>query len=164
MFKFIANLIAAQRNATALATVKADFADMEAKFRNIVSHATGGNSADITRPLNDIAVEISALRNRIYSEGRKMERRILAGDLLHSMHDVERAVLKAMHDEIGRPLASIAEEVGLKADEVRTIVKGFVLKGLAHFGPLFDMDSGTPKGSGYLLTDEGAALKRRAVS
>lgn len=164
MFKFIANLITAQRNATLLTEAKADLFLLETKTKSIISHATGGHFADIDGTLNDICVEISKAKNWVYNEARKMERAALAGDLLHSMHDVERRVLVILHDEFTRPLALIAGEVGLKVDEVRTIVKGFVLKGLANFGPATDEDTGRPSGSGYTLTSTGAELKARQLA
>lgn len=157
MFKFLSNIAAAQRNAKALAA-------MEGKFRNVVSHATAGNSADITRPLNDIAVDISRVRNGVWKHAQESKARELAGDLLHGMHEAERKVLVTFHDEVGRPLADVASYTGLPLNDVRTLAKGLVIKGLAHFGPLVDMDTGAPKGSGYLLTGAGADLKARALA
>lgn len=168
MLTFVKNILAAQRNAAALAAAKADLSALERKFRNIVSHATGGAFTDIKASLNDIAVEISASKNRVFNEaiviGAERKAAELAGDLLHSMHEVERKVLVELHDDVGVRLATIGDATGLKVDEVRTIVRGFAIKGLAFFGPLVDMDYGTPKGSGYLLTPEGADLRSRAIA
>jgi hypothetical protein len=164
MFKFIANIFAAQRNAAALLAAMDELHAVEAKTKSIISHATGGAFSDLDASLNDICVEISKSKNHVYHEARKMEREALAGDLLHSMHDAERRVLVLLHDEVGRKLADIAEEARLTVDEVRIIAKGFVIKGLAYFCPLFDMDSGTPKGSGYLLSPEGNELKARQLA
>jgi hypothetical protein len=164
MFKFISNIINAQRNTKLLAEAETELFLLEEKTKSIISHATGGVGADIDDALNDICVEISALRNHIYHEGRKMERELLSGDLLHSMHEAERKVLVTLHSELGRPLALVAEETGLALNDVRTLAKGLVIKGLAYFGPLFDTDGGYPKGSGYVLTDDGAELKTRALA
>ena len=167
MFKFVANIFAAQRNARLLAEVRADLFLLETKAKSIISHATGGVTSDLDATLNDICVEISAAKNRVFIEalamGAERKAKELAGDLLHSMHDVERRVLVVLHDEVCRPLALIASEVGRTIDEVRTIIKGFVIKGLAHFGPAVN-DDGRPAGSGYTLTGAGAALKSRQLA
>lgn len=163
MFKFIANFFAAQRNAAALVLAYGELKELEAKFRNVVSHATAGHTADITAPLNDIAVEISRVRNGVWKHAQESKARELAGDLLHSMHEAERKVLVTFHDEVGRPLADVADYTGLSLNDVRTLAKGLVIKGLAHFGPLVN-DDGHPAGSGYLLTVDGAILKDRQLA
>lgn len=156
MFNFVSNILAANRNAKALA-------EMEGKFRNVVSHATAGLTADITAPLNDIAVEISRVRNGVWAHAQESKAKELAGDLLHSMHAAERAVLVTFHEEVGRPLADVASYTGLPLNDVRTLAKGLVIKGLAYFGRLVD-DEGRPAGSGYLLTVAGGDLKTRALA
>lgn len=167
MFTFFKNIIRAQRTATALAAVTADLKALERKAINIVSHATGGDFADITASLNDIGVEISKHHNRNFNMGRNegMRRKAseLRGDLLHSMHEAERKVLVTFHEEIGRPLADVAAHTGLALNDVRTLAKGLVIKGLAYFGTLVN-DEGQPAGSGYLLTVAGADLKTRALA
>jgi hypothetical protein len=164
MFKVIANIIAAQRNAAALLAAMDELHAVEAKFRNIVSHATGGALQDITLPLNTIAVEISRCRNSVWEQAQESKAKELAGDLLHSMHDAERRVLVLLHDEVGRKLADIAEEARLTVDEVRTIAKGFVIKGLAYIGTLMNESDGTMAGRGYLLTGAGYDLKARQLA
>lgn len=167
MFKFLSNIIHAQSNARLLAAAENEFAALEAKARAIVSHATGGALTDVDKGLQYILGEISLSRGRVYhlalTNGAARKAEELAGDLLHSMHDVERKVLVILHDEVCRPLALISKEAGLKVEEVRTIVKGFVIKGLAAFGPATDVD-GRPAGSGYTLTDTGADLKTRQLA
>jgi hypothetical protein len=163
VFKFISNIVHAQRNAALLATARADLFALEAKARNIVSHATGGLTRDIGRSLNDISVDITRHLNDAWHGGAREKARELAGDLLHSMHEAERKVLVILHNEVCRPLALIAEETGLAVDEVRTLVKGFVIKGLATFGPATS-DEGMAAGSGYTLTDAGQELKARQLA
>lgn len=43
---------------------------LEHKLRMIVSHATGGGSQDIDESTNDICVRISAMRSRLYLDGK----------------------------------------------------------------------------------------------
>lgn len=118
------------------------FNDLEAKFRNVVSHATGGATADITRSLNDISVGISRHRNDVFAAGA-----------LASLSIPERKVLDAMSSEIGHKLANIAADTGLKEADVRSIVQVFVHRGLAEFGHLTDLDGTNLRGRGYTLTE-----------
>jgi hypothetical protein len=167
MFTFIKNIYSAQSLARRVASAEAELAALEVKARNIVSHATGGALTDLSKSLNDICVEISAVKNRIFNEalaiGAERKAKELAGDLLHSMHDVERKVLVALHSEFVRPLDAIASFTNLAVNDVRAIVRGFVLKGVAEFGPAMN-DEGAVTGSGYTLTDTGNEMKTRQLA
>lgn len=161
MFKFIGDIIHARQNARDLADLEDDFNEVCDKLERIVAHATdcalkGWHTAD------EVVAEIYANRTRLWDEAREVERKVLASDPLVSMHELERKVLVSLHDEACSRLADIAKWTGIAVNDVRTIVKGFVIKGLAYFGPATD-DEGRPSGSGYVLTDKGAALKARAL-
>lgn len=164
MLKFIGNIIAAQRNAKALTEARAELFDLEAKAKCIIAHAIGGGHAvGLDDGLNDICVEISACRNRIYNEARDMERMASAGikGALAHLSEAERKVLGSMEHVWGRKLATIATETGLMDADVRAIVKVFVHRGLAEFGALYN--DGELAGRGYYLTDAGAAMQRAAA-
>lgn len=161
MFKFFSNILAAQRNARAL-----DY--LEFKTSAIVRHATEGaipwtgHKLPLDTILKAIHSHFSRLETAAFSEGAEHKEKALAGDILHSMHEAERKVLVGLDDEVGHKLGDIAAESGLALNDVRTLAKGLAIKGLAYYGPLVDLEHGTPKGSGYLLTGEGARLKARA--
>ena len=65
MFKFIKNILAAHRTAAALATVEAEAAELAAKFRNLLSHATGFQPVE--------------LRPRVVSQRPRLARRAARG-------------------------------------------------------------------------------------
>lgn len=44
---------------------------LEAKLAAVVSHATGGGTADLTLPLNDICVRITKHLNKVYAAGQR---------------------------------------------------------------------------------------------
>lgn len=166
MFTFIANIIFAQRNAREIIHLEADLAAVRARFRNVVSHATGGASTDIARSLNDIGVEVSKHHNRNYNAGMAEGARRAASAVAH-LSEAERKVLDSMLHECGRKLATIATETGVMDGDVRAIVRVFVQRGLAEFGHLVD-DEGALMGRGYCLTDAGHKLqveaRRRALA
>lgn len=150
MLKFFANLFAAQRNAKALS-------DLEGKFRNVVSHATAGNTSDITRPLNDIAVTISSVRNDVWQHAQESKVKEL-------LHDLERKLLAELQGEYAYPIKVIAERIGAVEGDVRAVMRTFAIKGLAVIAPLYSEDEGTFRGRGYLLTADGEAFARSVAA
>jgi hypothetical protein len=46
-------------------------ADLESKFRCVVSHATGGNFQDIDASLNEISVRISQFRTQLWGQAKQ---------------------------------------------------------------------------------------------
>jgi len=46
-------------------------ADLESKFRCVVSHATGGNFQDIDASLNEISVRISQFRTQLWEQAKQ---------------------------------------------------------------------------------------------
>lgn len=164
MRQFIANLFAAQRNAAEVARLNGEIVHIRARFRNIVLHATGGETGAIDGPLNDIAVEISRSRNQAYNAGMEEGVRRLAHNPLANMSGAELAVLDEMSEELGFKLATLATRTGLMDGDVRAIVRTFALRGLAQFGPLYDLGDGTLKGRGYTLTEAGYALQKTLPS
>lgn len=71
----------------------------------------------------------------------------------------QQLVLREMSEEIGPRASTLARNTGLPEGRVSIIRRELANMGLAFYGPLVDVDSGRPNGSGYLLTPDGAAVR-----
>lgn len=138
------------------ARLRIEAAERDAKFRNFVSHATGGRTDDTTLSAAELAAKVNAVVNDAYGAG--------GFNPLPSMSDAERKVLDEMRHEWGVRLTELAANTGLKESDVRAIVKVFVLRGFAEFGWLGSEDDIFLRGRGYVLNDSGYALQKRLAA
>lgn len=52
-----------------------EYQELRQKLKMIISHASGGHlhkASDVDRSINDICVQISAHRNEVYAEGKRI--------------------------------------------------------------------------------------------
>lgn len=67
----------------------------------------------------------------------------------------ERAVLDSMREDWIVPMDNLAADTSVPVKRIRQIVRGFVERGWAQFGPAFDEDECVLRGSGYSLLSRG---------
>jgi hypothetical protein len=88
-----------------------------------------------------------------------------------SHHDVEglaakltEAALKLVPEmsdgEMVPRIADTARDAGVSVADARKALRELRAAGLAEYGPLTDLDDGSPRGSGTWLTGRGLALQR----
>ncbi|PKB19625.1 hypothetical protein B0I00_1864 [Novosphingobium kunmingense] len=67
--------------------------------------------------------------------------------------------LATQRDDHRPYVRTIAADCDLPVEQVRRILFQLGEHGLATFGPVFDSDDGTPKGSTWWLTEAGTAVR-----
>lgn len=67
--------------------------------------------------------------------------------------------LAAFDDDLRPYVRTIAADCALPVETVRRILRQLGDHGLATYGPVFDGDSGAPKGSSWWLTLTGKSLR-----
>lgn len=84
-------------------------------------------------------------------------------DIIETLDATSRRVISAMVGYFEeRPIPyvrDLARDLDMPVEELRRTLRALLEQRIVSYGPLVDMDDGTPKGSSYFLTDQGVRIR-----